>query len=437
MSKLLLIGSASLPNNPSGIRNAASLRTWQFLQSIPRGHEICLVTIDEKGDAIYQEDTDGIEHYTIPKSRNTIQDIQNIHDTFQPDILVGVNNYPSFLAASLQTTALLWADLNGWVMSEGLEQSKREESDAFMSHLWQREKTILQKADHISTVSAPQKYAITGELMALGRAHKENDPETMVSVIPNATEAFEIDLVQSEEAMIRGKLVPEDAFIISFIGGYNTWVDEEVLFMSLIKAMEQNPNIYFVSTGGKIEHVSDTPFTRFQKNIEMSFYKDRFVFLGWVDTKDMAQIYLESNCGINVDRMCLETTTGARNRINEMLKFELPVITTLGSEIAFELQKYDAGLTAPSGDAETLAQHMLDLAQDIELQGHYKQRAREYFEKRCSYKFANAPFVSWLLAPRRSSKKNIAINRGSKIKQAHLYLKKSGVKGFVKKLWKG
>ena len=41
--------------------------------------------------------------------------------------------------------------------------------------------------------------------------------------------------------------------------------------------------------------------------IDESEYKDRFKFLGWVETKNIPYIYKRANIGINVDKKCTET----------------------------------------------------------------------------------------------------------------------------------
>ena len=116
--------------------------------------------------------------------------------------------------------------------------------------------------------------------------------------------------------------------------------------------MSTCPNLYFVSTGGAIKDVSNKAFSDFLDKIDTSKNKGKYIFLGWINTEDMHKIYQESDIGINVDFLCTETETGARNRLNEMIKFQLPIITTGGSEIAETIGKYKAGECVPNQNIE-------------------------------------------------------------------------------------
>lgn len=443
MTRIFLIGSAPLPNQENSVRNAASLRTWQFVKPLldEKNYQICLVTIDERQKdkrQITHEDKGSFVHYTLPKKRKfTLRALNRLLRNYEPDIVVGINNYPSYLASLLKTDVPMWTDLNGWLMSEGVEQAKRDKSDIFLPHLYEREISILKRADHISTVSAPQKYAICGELAALGYAHQDSDPAQFIDVVQNASEMFPIDKVNDGEKLIFGKIVPKEAFTVAFIGGYNTWVDEDTLFLALEKAIEKNPRVHFVSTGGALSSISQVPFQRFHDKIHQSSVRENFHFLGWVDTKDMAKIYHETSCGINVDKYCLETTTGARNRLNEMLKFGLPIITTLGSEIAVELDQFQAALTAKNGDHHTLAKHILHLAENKEEQDKLADRGKVYFETHCSYQATVTPFLKWLKNPKKRNKRKIDLQKKSKIQAAYWYMRKQGMKKLMGKALKG
>lgn len=443
MLRIFIIGSAPLPTNEKSMRTAASLRTWQFVKPL-LGHsnyQVCLVTIDERQKESRQythEDKGAFQHYTLPKNKRfTLRALQRLLRAYDPDVLLGINNFPAYLAAQLKTNVPFWADLNGWLMAEGLEQAKRDQSNVFMPHLFERELLILKKADHFSTVSAPQKYALCGEMMVLGYAHKDSDPAQLIDVIQNASEIFPIDTNDDKASLIRGKLVPDQAFIVSFIGGYNTWVDEDTLFYALEKAIQTNPKIHFVSTGGALSSISQIPFQRFHDKINNSPLRANFHFLGWVETKDMAKLYRESDCGLNVDKNCLETVSGARNRINEMLKFNVPVITTLGSEIANELAQAKVALTAQNGDHKTLAKHILHLAENKESREQLKEKGKSYFASHCSYPKTITPFLEWLKSPQKKSKQVLTLSHKNRLRAAFWYLKKMGGRKLVGKVVRG
>ena len=74
----------------------------------------------------------------------------------------------------------------------------------------------------------------------------------------------------STRKIIRGGLIPDDAFVIFYSGGYNTWTDVETLFAALDQLMADYPQMYFVSTGGKIEGHDDLTYSRFINGLDLA-----------------------------------------------------------------------------------------------------------------------------------------------------------------------
>jgi len=223
-------------------------------------------------------------------------------------------------------------------------------------------------------------------------------------------------------------------FRLLWVGGYNTWVDEETLFAAVEGAMAKNADIYYISTGGEIEGLDDSTYARFRAKVAKSEFKERFIFLGWIETAQIPSLYLSVDAGINVDLLCVETETGARNRINEMMKFGLPVITTLGSEIASEVGRAGAGLTVTSGDISGLTAAILEMAVD---QKDYGQKGARYIEEKCNYRVLTQPLVEWLGSAAPAPDRDVKVDFGArgKLKTAKRYLKQSGWKKFLKKLY--
>ena len=128
-------------------------------------------------------------------------------------------------------------------------------------------------------------------------------------------------------------------------GGYNTWTDVDLLYDALSTAMEEVPSLVFVSTGGAIEGHDEVTFERFRRKTQIGAASERFHFAGWVPTAEVPSYYFESDLGINVDGLNYETLFGARNRLNEMMKVGLPILTTTGTEISHVISNHRLGLT--------------------------------------------------------------------------------------------
>ncbi len=423
--RVLIIGSGPLPNDLEGIREAAGLRTEQFVSAVQTaGHEVSLFCIHNNQPYIKEETKNSMPIWRICRTDNTLlRQLRQFMSKVDPEVIIGVNTFPSYVASQVCGEIPFWADLNGWIMAEAQARSWSEKSNVHFANAWRQEKTILERANGISTVSDAQKFCVIGEFASIGQLRQENFLESRVFSIPNSTKWFDIDKTKEETSvevdeekgrgdfdksethveagveatsstqrkenmfinqgettqrqhvevlsknpankeknrdtdnfdnsekedkvqnMFRGKTVPNDAFVVAWIGGYNNWVDEQALFEGIEKAMSTMSNLYFVSTGGAIPKVANDTFGRFRQRIDMSKFKNRFIFLGWIASEDMKKIYAESDVGINIDFKCIETESGARNRINEMMKFGLPVVSTNGSEIGKAVGEYGAGIS--------------------------------------------------------------------------------------------
>lgn len=450
MLKVLIIGSAPLPEENTKSRPAAGLRTHQFLKPIVGAGEYRVELISIAMPECYAEEPEEkrvkhSENYTqviISKGTSQLQSrIQKLHDHFDPDVIVSINTYPSWVAAKLHSKAPLWADLNGWVMAEAQAQAYKMDSNDYLSHYYGMETQILKRADKLSAVSEAESNVLLGELAILGRLNKESFGYNFVSHIPNGTEWLKGEK-NNTETVERAEIfaqVPDDACVALWLGGYNTWVDERVLFEAVVGAMKKCEHLYFVSTGGTIPGLDNKTFEKFKELIDHSEYRERFIFLGWVKTDDIPYIYSKADFGLNVDRMCVETITGARNRINEMMKFGLPVVTTLGSEIARAVHEADAGLAVKSGDESALEKAIVEMYakwKEDDL-SEYAKKGASYIEEHCTYEKTLQPVLKWLKNPKRAPDEQVSLSLGSPltVKAAIRYYQENGAKKFFAKIW--
>ena len=478
MKRVLIIGNAPLPTENTKSRPAAGLRTYQFIKPLlkkgginikdaahafaseKRQHfSICLINIampecyDHPPKRKLIRHSDDYLEYTISKNDADLTPyIQSVCDEFHPEVIVSINTFPSYIASKINCPAPMWADLNGWIMSEAQAQAFKTNSNDYLSHYYSMEKSILRRADKISTVSKPQLFSVMGELAFWGRLNKESFGYQFAHHIPNGTEYFDSDCVSvvGEKGKppfyganlmdILSESVPRDAFVALWLGGYNTWVDEITLFKGLIEAMEKCKDLYFVSTGGDIKGLDNKTFAKFKELIDKSEYKDRFVFLGWLPTCDIPYIYSRANVGLNVDRKCMETFTGARNRINEMMKFGLPVITTLGSEISNEVASCGSGIVIESGKYEELSEAICIMNKEWTNKTvkyrEFKENGQKYIDEMCNYTKLQKPLIDWLENPRPAPDRGLNINLESKfgfLVGGFKYFRERGIKNGISK----
>jgi GT2 family glycosyltransferase/glycosyltransferase involved in cell wall biosynthesis len=406
---VLVIGFAPLPFEKERRLGALTFRTWHVTQALlAAGHEVTLVAV--RMAAAYEEENRRPRalrfrgnHFTYYSVEHAVFDdgrfVQRVCNRIQPEALVTVHSYPTWAASRLDCDAPLWADLNGYGMSEAQARAAVAGDDAAVADAWRWERATLARADVFSVVSGRQKFALIGELAAVGRLKGSNYGNDSVYYLPNAVEP---EPYRHTRRVLREWLVEEGDFVVLWAGGYNTWTDVETLFEGLAGAMRENERIRFVSLGGAMPGRDETTFYRFRQMVEDSELSDRFIFTGWVPNEDVPNYYFESDVGINIDRYSYEMLIGCRYRILDMLRAGLPVVTTLGTEISHLVEQERLGATFAPGDVQGLTDALLDLARDATRRRRSADRARDWVVKNRRVSDVMKPLVRWVASPARS-----------------------------------
>jgi glycosyltransferase involved in cell wall biosynthesis len=267
-----------------------------------------------------------------------------------------------------------------------------------LAHQWDYVLPALLRGDRFSTCSQAQRLALMGELGVCGRLNRWTDDSSLVSALPPA--AILTEFAPPQPGFLRGNRVPEGAFVVLWTGGYNTWADAETLFRALESAMERVPRMVFVSTGGAIGGHDEQTFRHFQQRVEASRFRERFVFAGWVETRDVPGFYLEADVAVNCDRQNTEGELGSRTRILEWVAARLPVLTTPVCELARDLTTRDlVGGFAP-GNAVELADRLVHLSEcPPNVLRERAEHARAYLLAAYGPEEAYAPLVRWAKNP--------------------------------------
>ncbi len=410
MTRILAVGAAPLPTESRGRLDASGLRTWHLVQPLlAAGHRVRLVAVrneaayDSGSPPVIEERQGALEYLAVRGALfHRPEQLQRYHDDFEPDLVVGINTYPASRAVVIETQAPIWADLNGWVMAEAQAKAKVYDDDVYLSHFWRMERRILDRADAFSAVSRAQAHAIAGELATRGRLGRQNFGYEFTHHIPNAIVDTQPPSGGPRRLRDGDARLGDDAFIVLWLGGYNTWTDTDLLFRSLESAMEANPKICFASTGGTLPGHDETTFVRFREQVDRSPHRDRFVFLGWIPTAEISPLLQECDLGLNVDSRNYETVFGARNRINEMVRHRLPVLSTQGTEVSLELSRSDLILTSPIGDASAFAERITWASRNPARLEEMSEAALSFAEREYSYAATTRPLQRFAEAPRRA-----------------------------------
>jgi glycosyltransferase involved in cell wall biosynthesis len=362
--RVLVLGIGPLPSDNTTKIHGSCQRTVQFVESLRQeGHHVFLVAmritgLEEEIEGEIRHEEENLTYYSVDEVDFFRSDeyLQKRHDEFQPDCIIGVNVFPSTRACQIQTCVPIWADINGYSMGEAQTKAYREKDDMYVRHFWNQQKPALLRADKFSSASKLQKHILVGELGSVGRLNQYTMGYKFAHTIHNGRPGGDLALSEVAQKLTE---FPDDAFLILWSGGYNLWCDVETMFMGLERAMQQCPNIRFVSTGGIIDGVDEESYPKLQRLVEDSQYKDRFHLKGWIASEEVPKYYSGCDIGINVDAFCYEAKYGARNRITDMMRVSMPILTTLGTEISSIVAQAGCGLSFPIGDADAMCSQII------------------------------------------------------------------------------
>lgn len=353
MTRVLMFGFGPLPYE--GLRmSGPGLRTWHLLSVLrAAGHEVCLIA-----DRVYGSYPEGlpnvVTHSESGWTYHSVSDVRWHNPTsLRPlvkaanaECVIGVTTTATAVACELAGDLPLWGDLYGSIMAEAQLKALVYGDDSHLSHFWAFERKAIERVDIFSAVSERQQWSVVGELGIWGRLNQWTSGYNFVTTIPIASETMPYN---PPRKVIRGVLADNDAFVILYSGGYNTWTDVDTLFNALEAVMSQRADVLFVSTGGKIDGHDDVTYTRFQRLIEGSPYAQRYHLCGWVSNEDVPAYYLESNLGVNVDRPSYEAQLGSRTRVLDWMRARLPSVSSSLTELSAEVVAAGGGPGLPSG----------------------------------------------------------------------------------------
>ncbi len=411
----MIIGYGPLPQSGMKYMSAPSLRTRHFLKPIlDAGHTVDLYLLPLPGtegregevSAMVPDSYEGLalQRFTNHSGEFAIQTLTKQARQHEPDAVVGVNTYPSYVASMLETTIPVWGDLNGYWMAETQGRCRLDRNDERLTGAWAIERAIVRRVDQFSAVSRPQLHAVLGEMAATGRLNCHTFDYQFGHHVPNAVYRWDDIMIEDrddrKEPVLRGPVVPADAFLILWSGGFNVWCDVETMVRAMDILMAGYPDVHFVTTGGPIEGVVTETYRNYLDLVDASPHKDRYHNLGWVESDKLPSIYRESDIGINVDAKNYETMFGARNRINAMAAEELPVATTIGTEISEWLDDGSAVMAAPLSDHEGLARVIEPWIGQREKLAVFGSNALRIMKEDFSCEKTTRSLIRWLESPR-------------------------------------
>ena len=404
--KITVLGIGPLPGQQASRIHAPGLRTAQFVRGrLAGGHEVSLALrlypnsgIDT--NAPLPGDMKRVPFVALPDEQfMTGSHLPSMIAEWRPKALVGVTLLPASRAAQVAADLPLWIDLFGDPLAEGQAKAAILGDDDILQAYYDLLMPILRRGDRFSAVSRAQTAALDGQLALVGRMSRKTAYYRMSNTIPCGLDPL---VAPAERSHRRGELVPEDAFVVFWSGGFNTWCDVDTLYLALEKAMSSDERLHFVATGADLGEQDASTFAHFSSLAERSTYRDRYHLLGWVDYTELSDLHALADVAVNSDRPLLEVRLGTKTRFMEWIACKIPIITSRMSELSRELERHRAALVYSPGDAEALAQALLHAASNANDLEKIASKALSYASSRLSVEHTTRPVVQWGKRPRRS-----------------------------------
>ena len=265
----------------------------------------------------------------------------------------------------------------------------------------------LARGDRFSVISGAQRGTLIGALGLAGRLTQDTVGHEFVQVLPGSVEGLYRDGKEAKSGHADLlEALPREAYVVLFCGGYNTWLDGDTLLDGLLRAMDRDPSLHFVSTGGALRGHDEASYRDFVERASSSPHANRFHFLGWIASPLLPSIFERAQLSIFLDLPCYEAEFGARTRILECLEHGVPVAATDSCDLTHELAGTDFFHGLPLGQAEAVADLLLRLskAHRSDRQEGPAQRAVPWEDLRQRYSLdcTTGELLAWLREPMRS-----------------------------------
>jgi len=430
------LGHSPLPWEETEKSYGPGIRTWQFAKPlIDDGHEVTIIA--SRIPFVYEDE----QEKPCPSVENGCVIYRVYQEEFErgnftewligeldPDCIVGATAYPSYVALLYAGEKPVWADIFGSILAEAQVKAAVYADDSYLEHFHRINNLILHTADHYSTVSERQKYELIGQLGVAGRLTSRTLGHEFVSAIPCGIDASSAACIKPLRRD-RG----DGEFVVLWSGGYNTWTDVKTLFRGLEKAMSISEKVKFISTGGEIAGHDERTYANFVRMVENSNYRDRFELKGWLRKSQVIDLYGQASVGLNIDAVHYEVTFGSRNRILEWALYGIPALTTSLCELTMELEKNGLIFTFYPGDADSLAEKIIELEGKDEMLADLGNRLREFVISKYSFENTTKELREWASDPVHSPDfesrlpMRLQARKASGRKQKHVITKESPV----------
>jgi len=405
--KILVVGSGPWPLELGAVVTGPSIRLRQFVEPLLKAkHDVGVILLEEeRRSSVPIRGVFGAEGFTPDQ----ILDPEYLRKSIECQFVDAVFGVGSLMpaAAACRLASLLdvacWVDFFGDPMAElhaaQLRQGGAPDTTA-RDHIWKFVREGLLRGDAFSSVSAPQRHAILGQVGLLGRYGIDWEVCRRVHEIPCAVPAKWTESVELPEfpGILRDYGMEEGARYVFFGGSWNVWLDEVTMGRALAIALRDDPALRFVCAG--------IPTGPAGKQIHASLFKSLSEFADTGRLVDIppgtpveeSALLAHAGACLSLDRAIPEAEMGSRNRLMAMVRWGARPVVSMeaGIETLLVAEGLAAGIAA--GNADRAAREILSACARTPTQREADRAAGLDWLRSITFDRTLEPAIHWLAA---------------------------------------
>lgn len=386
MSRVLLIGRGPLPAPTVRVLGFSQLRTAAFAEALDcEGIELRIVLLTQEEHSKPPTDWAGVFHVK-EEGPGWLERIRQLAEGADGIVSAGPYN-PARAAVAAAGQRPVWVDVPGDPMSElaalGRVHAGGLGTPQIAAALAACTGT-LKRADVLSVISGPQRFATIGQLGLLGRTITAAQTPK-VHVLPiTANFGFE-----QRQRPANGS---KPGMVIALSGAFNPWFNDELVSETLEAAFALRNDLSVVVTGGGLPGFYEAGYKRF--SAWAAGHSERVTLHGWLPHGEMETVLRTAHVGLTMDREGPEPELGSRTRLLLFAKLGLTPASTLGCELSREWNHAGA-LLALENDPQKAGQQLASV--DVS----HRQTADSAFGL-CEDSLPSTALRQWCRSPQRT-----------------------------------
>lgn len=367
--KICLVGTGPWPLEDRAIITGPGIRLRQFLDPLVQGrHDVVAILLEgDRRRGVPIESAMAAEAFP-PEEILEPGHLASELDLNFTDVVIGVGSLMPATAAARLADHLevpCWIDFFGDPLAELHASQLRQggtPDTAARDHIWKLMREALLRGDAFSTVSAPQRHALMGQLGLLGRYGNHWNVSQRLHEIPcGVPESWTVKKPLPEFPVILSDLgLNERTRYVFFGGSWNVWLDEKTMGLALDAALREDQDLHFVCCG--------IPTGPAGEQIRTNLFRDLGDHVSMGRVHEIAAQHLDAESSLlawagaclSLDRPIPEAELGSRNRLLAMVRWGARPVVSLeaGLETVLVAEGLAAGIT--EGNWQRAAKEILE-----------------------------------------------------------------------------